>query len=150
MAVVTPRFTAKTERQLLHRLLERHTALAHSAESLRLDAVEANRGRDVSDLLDHEDPSADVDTQTILVLTEQAESLLREVQMALLRAASGTYGYCTECGGSIPLTRLRALPATATCIDCSRLAAAQHSDAASPRYVERRLLGNTDDFEVAR
>jgi RNA polymerase-binding transcription factor DksA len=149
MVVTTPRFTAKTERQLVQRLLARHAALCHSAESLRLEAAEANRGRDVSDMLDHEDPSADADTPTILILAEQAEGLLREAEEALRRAASGTYGYCLECGRGIPLARLRALPAAATCVDCSRSLSAPASRAGSstssgPQSLERRLLAESD------
>ncbi|MEE2922953.1 MAG: TraR/DksA C4-type zinc finger protein [Pseudomonadota bacterium] len=31
---------------------------------------------------------------------------------------SGRYGFCTGCDSRIPLTRLRADPATETCADC--------------------------------
>ena len=147
MVVTTPRFAAKTERQLVQRLLARHAALSHTAESLRLEAAEANRGRDLSDMLDHEDPSADVDTPTILILAEQAEGRLREAEVALLRAASGKYGYCVECGSRIRLARLRALPAVATCVDCSRSLSAPVSRAGSPESPSPRFFGRGLLFE---
>jgi DnaK suppressor protein len=121
MPGTTARFAAKTQRQLFQSLLDRHSALSHSAESLRIEATEACRKRDLSDMLDQEDPAADSDTETVLILAERAELLLREAEQALCRAASGTYGYCVGCGGRIPLARLRALPAAAMCVECSRL-----------------------------
>jgi DnaK suppressor protein len=136
MAGTTARFAAKTQRQLFQRLLDRHSTLSHSAESLRIEAAEARRGRDLSDMLDHEDPAADLDTETVLILAERAELLLREAEQALCRAASGTYGYCVGCGGRIPLARLRVLPAAAMCVECSRLSSGLgHSDRPGRRGV---------------
>jgi RNA polymerase-binding transcription factor DksA len=114
-------FAARTERQLLQTLLDRHSALAHSAESLRIEATEAFRNRDLSDMLDHEDPAADFDTETVLILAQRAELLLQEAEEALCRAASGTYGICVKCGCRIPVARLRLLPAAAMCVECSQL-----------------------------
>ncbi len=54
------------------------------------------------------------------MLVDRAERRLWEVEEALARVADGTYGYCIDCGTGIPLQRLRALPATETCVGCSR------------------------------
>jgi DnaK suppressor protein len=35
---------------------------------------------------------------------------LREVREALARMEAGTYGFCIECGGLIPVERLRSIP----------------------------------------
>ena len=43
---------------------------------------------------------------------------LAEIREAEARLAAGTYGTCEECGRAIPLTRLRALPATRLCVTC--------------------------------
>ena len=120
MVVATPRFTERTVGALVQGLLVRQAALFHCVESLRLEATEAHRGRDLSDLLDHQDPSADLDTQTTLIFAQRAEDHLREVEQALDRVAAGSYGFCLGCGGGIPLERLRALPAAALCIECRR------------------------------
>lgn len=119
MGKSTTRFSMRTLETLGASLRSRRVALLHSAETLRQEATEANLQRDVSDILDNQDPAADSDTETVLALARKAEHLLREVDDALIRLSDGTYGYCTDCGRGISLRRLRALPATALCIGCS-------------------------------
>jgi RNA polymerase-binding protein DksA len=120
MVATATRFAAKTEDSLVDLLLSRRDTMARCAEALRSEAAEALSQCDLSDLLDHENPAADSDSATTLALVHRAERRLREVETALDRVAAGTYGYCTICGEGIPLQRLRALPATTTCIDCCR------------------------------
>jgi len=43
---------------------------------------------------------------------------LREVESALSRLNSGEYGVCANCGTSISLKRLQALPWATYCVDC--------------------------------
>lgn len=43
---------------------------------------------------------------------------LRELEDARRRIADGTYGLCVDCGGDIPLERLRAQPGAARCLAC--------------------------------
>jgi len=57
---------------------------------------------------------ADVDNAE--VTRDLAE--LRELGAARARLADGTYGVCGDCGGDIPLARLRAQPAALRCIAC--------------------------------
>jgi RNA polymerase-binding transcription factor DksA len=71
-------------------------------------------------LFDRDDPSADADGASALLLIQQAEERYWEVEQALARLDNGTYGYCVNCGARIGLERLQALPATPTCIACSR------------------------------
>ena len=47
---------------------------------------------------------------------ESAE--LDAVGAALKRIEAGTYGHCIDCGGTIPVARLRAAPDAARCITC--------------------------------
>jgi DnaK suppressor protein len=49
---------------------------------------------------------------------EQSTLLLKLVSAALLRANSGEYGYCQQCGEPIAYARLDAQPYTPNCIDC--------------------------------
>ena len=49
-------------------------------------------------------------------LEEQAE----EVDEALTRIEDGTYGVCSNCGGTIMPERLDALPHAAFCIECQQ------------------------------
>ena len=46
--------------------------------------------------------------------------LLDEIDAAQARLAAGTFGTCQQCARSIPLARLRAVPATRLCLDCER------------------------------
>jgi len=113
------RFAPRTLAVLADLLLARRALVAGFADALRIEVADALSRRDVSDLFDHEDPSADSDATTALMLAEWVERRLWEVDQALVRVADGTYGYCIDCGGSIPLERLRALPSTNRCVGCS-------------------------------
>ncbi len=53
-------------------------------------------------------------------LEADATRQLREVEEALERIASGTYGICEACGQEIPEDRLEAVPWTKLCIDDAR------------------------------
>lgn len=44
--------------------------------------------------------------------------LLAEIESALERVRSGSYGSCAGCGGEIPRERLEAVPQARMCIDC--------------------------------
>ena len=51
-------------------------------------------------------------------LDARERSEIEEIDAALVRLRAGTYGACEGCGGSIPLPRLRAIPATRHCLTC--------------------------------
>ena len=119
MATTIPRFAPTTTTALRHLLMARRDSIGRSAEALRREADDIHRHRDLSDMLDHDDPSADDDGASALILIERAEQRLWEVEQALARLEDGSYGYCTSCGEGIPLQRLRALPATTSCVACS-------------------------------
>ncbi len=53
-------------------------------------------------------------------IEEDARDQLREVEAALERIESGSYGTCRVCGKKIPLDRLEAVPWTTLCIDDAR------------------------------
>ena len=71
--------------------------------------------------LDEGDAGSD---RTELHVTEALDALairrLRALDHALERADKGQSEICDDCGGRIPLARLRALPGTSTCIACAR------------------------------
>ncbi len=46
---------------------------------------------------------------------------LREVESALKRVASGTYGECEACGEEISANRLKAIPWARYCLTCQEL-----------------------------
>ena len=54
-------------------------------------------------------------------LLAEAEAGMRQVGLARLRLADGSYGYCVRCGESIEARRLEALPAAEHCLRCADL-----------------------------
>jgi DnaK suppressor protein len=60
------------------------------------------------------------DRELDYTLEENSGHLLGEIDAALQRIESGTYGTCTNCGNRIPEERLEALPWATLCIDCQR------------------------------
>lgn len=66
------------------------------------------------------------DTSQVTAERGEAEALARElrdalgdVQRALEKLASGTYGVCERCGRPIAPARLEAMPAVTSCIECA-------------------------------
>lgn len=51
-------------------------------------------------------------------MVEQLTTHLAEIDEALMRIASGSYGNCRVCGESIGINRLKALPAATLCLTC--------------------------------
>src|SRR5690606_12372251 len=60
------------------------------------------------------------DQEFTLGLIENEQMTLDQVQEALGRIESGTFGICGRCEGPIAKVRLQAIPYTGYCIDCAR------------------------------
>ena len=58
-------------------------------------------------------------SQTI-ALVEQLHEHRREINAALARMDSGTYGKCENCGQDIPFERLEARPTATLCVTCKQ------------------------------
>jgi RNA polymerase-binding transcription factor len=69
-----------------------------------------------ADELDIARSLADVETHASLI--DRAEERLKDIDAAMARLETGSYGICQECGEDIPLERLNALPFTLFCVDC--------------------------------
>jgi RNA polymerase-binding transcription factor DksA len=52
-------------------------------------------------------------------LPSTAQRELAEIEAALGRLASGSYGTCQSCGGPMGLQRIRAIPEARFCVGCS-------------------------------
>lgn len=87
--------------------------LGHDAHIGRTD------GSGTSDLGDlaSEDTEQEINTQ---LAAFESRELIR-IEKAIEAIRDGRYGKCEGCGKSIPITRLRALPYTSTCVDCQRI-----------------------------
>ncbi len=53
----------------------------------------------------------------IAAVTSEAEEL-QDIERALIRIRTGSYGTCIDCGNAIALDRLDAFPVAKRCIDC--------------------------------
>ena len=53
-------------------------------------------------------------------LDRQELAAVEEIDRALAKMAAADYGRCEQCAKTIPLERLRMLPATRYCVKCSR------------------------------
>ena len=98
------------ERERVSKRLAQRRATEQSLETdLReVPLDEAERGADTTLM------------QESIALDELAVRRLAAIDQALDRAAAGQLGICASCGNAIPIPRLRALPATTSCIACAR------------------------------
>jgi DnaK suppressor protein len=115
----------KTLRDLLSYRLVELRADVHAAEQER-QAVEEGGAQGPADRKDEA-----MRSQLAIVSGQQEERdrrEMRQVEAALQRLDTGTYGDCARCGEPIPLKRLLVQPAAACCAGCqSALEAADPS-----------------------
>ena len=71
-----------------------------------------------ADEMDVARTTADVETHASLI--EQAEQRLQRIDEAIARADAGEYGRCADCGETIPIQRMTALPFAICCVDCQQ------------------------------
>ena len=58
------------------------------------------------------------DREFSLGLASNEREVLQRVDLALERIKNNSYGICTECGKSIAIARLKAIPYVETCLKC--------------------------------
>ncbi|HHX58334.1 MAG TPA: hypothetical protein GX706_01025 [Candidatus Moranbacteria bacterium] len=110
----------------LSELKEKLLTEKKSTETELEKIAEKRGGEDVRakfELMDERDEEANADEveeyASDLAVTEALEKKLKEINSALEKMETGTYGKCENCTGEkIPVERLRAYPAAATCIKC--------------------------------
>ena len=73
-------------------------------------------------IAEHDDPgdtlSDGAELAVSVNLVGTTDIAVELIDAALSRIDAGTYGMCVECGGSIVLERLRALPSAERCLSC--------------------------------
>ncbi len=62
--------------------------------------------------------TVNIDRERHLALSAQARAEVEEIDHALAKIGSGTYGICESCGQPIPRARLKALPQARICVAC--------------------------------
>lgn len=107
------------QRQLL---LEERARQQQLAERLQADVAELTAERGMSDT-DVEDGFGEgagmvVDRDRDQALHAATRAALLDIEAALARVESGTYGRCTSCGEQIPSARLEAMPTATVCMAC--------------------------------
>lgn len=105
--------------ELRRRILERRRQLA---AELRGDAERARREQ-YGELAGATHDTGDESVADLLADLGQAElsrdlAELRDMEVARLRLAGGSYGICTDCGAEIGYERLCANPAAVRCLAC--------------------------------
>ncbi|MCA9026272.1 MAG: TraR/DksA C4-type zinc finger protein [Planctomycetaceae bacterium] len=104
-------------------LLRLHQRLLTQRDDLRrklglhVDAS-SSAGTGTSDVGDIAFDGAEKEINSQLAALETRE--LRKIERAIEAIREGRYGKCELCGRSIPITRLRALPYTPSCVECQR------------------------------
>jgi RNA polymerase-binding protein DksA len=61
-----------------------------------------------------------LDREIDYTLEENSEHVLKEIERALAKIESGSFGMCETCGNPIAEERLLAIPYATQCIDCKR------------------------------
>lgn len=82
------------------------------------DELDAERGGVGNHMAD--DANQTSEQETMLTLESNIRRQLDQVNAALARIESGTYGICSNCGKRISPARLEARPASTLCIDCQQ------------------------------
>ncbi|GGU33742.1 TraR/DksA family transcriptional regulator [Nocardioides albus] len=100
---------------------ERRHTLARLADLTEdFDAVvAASRDTNADDEHDPEGATIAFERSQVDALVRQARQHLAEIDLALERVDSGTYGTCEDCGRPIGDGRLEARPVARTCISCA-------------------------------
>ena len=83
------------------------------------EVVAASRASNADDEHDPEGATIAFERQQVAALLRAARSHVADIDDAIARRESGTYGACERCGKPIPTERLEALPATRTCVGCA-------------------------------
>jgi DnaK suppressor protein len=95
--------------------LERLASLTHDFQAV----VAAALGSNADDEHDPEGATIAFERSQIGSLARQAQSHIAEIDAALTRLETGSYGTCEDCGGAIGEGRLKARPVARTCIQCA-------------------------------
>jgi RNA polymerase-binding transcription factor DksA len=95
--------------------LDRVQAMTSEVASLAGDAGDANG----DDEHDPEGSTLAYERARAAALLAEAESNLRDLDLALEKLATGNYATCENCGAMISRERLEALPAARRCFTCA-------------------------------
>jgi len=89
----------------------------------RRQALRQTAATEMTDVKDSEERSADAEESGLgFALLELGSQMMREIETALGRMKSGTYGRCGDCNERIASVRLRAISFARRCRECQQRA----------------------------
>ena len=104
-------------------LTARRASYREQVDRLTAAVDELAQASDAPDLGDEqgfaEADSLHVERDRVLSLTALARRRIDEVDAAIRRIDSGTYGACRSCRRPIPVVRLEAVPEATQCVSCA-------------------------------
>jgi DnaK suppressor protein len=123
MTTATTDFLAARRREL-HARRQAYLADAERSTASALELTEDGASQDIAD----EDGFGEGDTLSVerdrlQVVASDAQAKVAEIDAALARVDSGTYGVCESCGNPIPEARLEVVPEATLCVTCKTGAA---------------------------
>ena len=111
------------------RLRERQELLWDDIASVLKDAGHENLTELSGQVHDSgEDSVADMLADLDIAKISSEVTELKDIELALLRMKSATYGQCTDCGEAISVERLKASPAVQRCVSCQASFEDKHSE----------------------
>ena len=117
MTTTTDHLTAQ-RRELLARR-DAYLAEAERATAAALDLTDDAAGQDIADEDGFgEGDTVNVERDRLTVVASDARARVVEIDAALSRVDSGTYGTCDSCARPIPEARLEAVPEATLCVGC--------------------------------
>jgi RNA polymerase-binding protein DksA len=121
MAPTPSPLTAAQRGALEAKLVARRAALRAEIEA-KLNTQDNPALMGLRNRMEETDDWAVADLETALDVAEVSRDAaeLQEVEAALTRIKSDTYGICVECGAPIPLSRLDVAPMSARCVGCQQ------------------------------
>ena len=105
--------------ELLERLKAERERLVHGLEHLKSEEQEADGQREGSPFGKREEGATETfELEKRLAIERKLEGALIEIDNALRKYESGTYGICDICRNAIESARLEALPQANLCLKC--------------------------------
>jgi DnaK suppressor protein len=98
--------------------LSRLRAALASDRSTRQAHIQSHAAT-VTELTGHSDSDSILEREFADVSIARADEAIDEIDDALARMDTGTYGWCDLCSAAIPLERLEAIPHARLCVPCS-------------------------------
>lgn len=116
---------AKGEEYMSEKQLDHFREILSSVKDELMDDIERTVHTMQDEATSFADPNDRASQESDIALElrnrDRERKLIKKIDEALARIASGEYGYCDSCGVEIGLKRLEARPTATMCIDCKTL-----------------------------